>query len=552
MAGSQIGSILLKNQWISQKRLSQALAIQKKYLEENYQWKLLGEILVALGYLDSSHIVSALHEQSIYREATFFEAQQHRSNYSKFKRLSDIFGAIVGLIFTTIVFPWIALAIFLDDGSPILFSQYRVGIRGKQFKIWKFRTMVPDAERDKFKVIHTQDYKFFNNRQDPRVTRVGKFLRETYLDELPQFWNVLKGEMSLVGTRPPTLDEVKAYSSSDWYRLSIKPGMTGLWQVSSNKTSANFDEVLEKDLYYIKSWRRRNDIQIIIQTILRLVLRFQNLEKRVTSENQYLRKVQILNIKLDNLSKAEILMQLNQGIVLTPNVDHIMKLQRDPEFLNIYNSADYKICDSQILLLASKFLGTPIKEKVSGSDLFPAFCEYHKNNENIRIFLLGGDSESVEIARRKINQKIGREIIVGTYSPPFGFENNKNLSLEIVARIAQCNPSVLAVGVGAPKQEKWISQYKDNLLNVKIFLAIGATIQFEAGTLKRSPQWVSKAGLEWLYRLLMEPKRLWKRYFIDDIPFFGLLILQKLGLYQNSVAKRNKLRVKSRKSNSSD
>lgn len=248
--------------------------------------------------------------------------------------------------------------------------------------------------------------------------------------------------------------------------------------------------------------------------------------------------VKILNIEIDNTSVKAILTQLKKGVVLTPNVDHLMKLQHDPDFYQIYALADYKICDSQILLYASIFLGTPLQEKISGSDLLPAFCEFHKENSDVAIFLLGGMEGVPEKATTRINQKIGREIVTGAYSPPFGFESDEQESLEIVERIKQSGATVLAVGVGAPKQEKWIYSYKDQLPMVKIFMAVGAAINFEAGVIQRAPQWMSSLGIEWLYRLFSEPTRLWKRYFIDDLPFFYLLIKQRLNLYQDPIVSR--------------
>ena len=242
--------------------------------------------------------------------------------------------------------------------------------------------------------------------------------------------------------------------------------------------------------------------------------------------------VKILNISIDNISQAILLSQLTQngGIVFTPNVDHLMKLWQNPELLEIYNKADFHICDSRILQYAACFLGTPIDEKISGSDLFPAFYMHNRDNENIKIFLLGGVENVAEIAQKRINKKVGRDIIVGTYSPPFGFENDEFECQQILDTLLASDANVIAVGLGAPKQEKWIAKYHNQLSSqYKIFLAIGATINFEAGTLKRAPQWMSRIGIEWLYRLAREPKRLWKRYLLEGVPFFWLILLQRLG-----------------------
>jgi N-acetylglucosaminyldiphosphoundecaprenol N-acetyl-beta-D-mannosaminyltransferase len=243
--------------------------------------------------------------------------------------------------------------------------------------------------------------------------------------------------------------------------------------------------------------------------------------------------VRILNIQIDNLSTQELLEKLTSGVVYTPNVDHLVKLQKDSSFFKVYNAADYRVCDSKVLMYVSRFLGSPIREKISGSDLFPAFYEYHKDNPDVRIFLLGAKEGVAAAAQQRINEKVGREIVVAAHSPSFGFEKDEAECDHILDMIRESGATVLAVGVGAPKQELFIHKYKDQLPNIKIFLAIGATIDFEAGNVKRSPKWISEAGLEWLYRLISEPKRLWRRYLVEDPLFFWLVLLQKLNVYTN-------------------
>ncbi|HAX76692.1 MAG TPA: glycosyltransferase [Cyanobacteria bacterium UBA11372] len=254
-----------------------------------------------------------------------------------------------------------------------------------------------------------------------------------------------------------------------------------------------------------------------------------------------MKKVNILNASIDNISKQELLEKLNQqgGILITPNVDRLMKLQKDRVFYHIYQLCNYCVCDSQIIFFASKFLGYPLKEKISGSDFLSDFYYFNKTNQDPRIFLLGSDKGVAKKAQKKINQKVGREIVVGAYSPSFGFEKNEIECQKIVDMIEESGATVLAIGVGSPKQEKWIFKYKEKLKNIKIFLAIGATIDFEAGAKPRAPKWVSQLGFEWLYRLLSEPRRLWKRYLVDDIPFFWLLMQQKLNLYRDPFAVRS-------------
>lgn len=191
----------------------------------------------------------------------------HPSVKSTPKRLLDIVGSLIGLTITGIVFVPIAVAIKLDSKGPIFFGQVRCSSMGKRFKMWKFRSMCADAERRKHEVKNEASGAIFKNQNDHRITRVGKFLRKTSLDELPQFWNVLKGEMSLVGTRPPTPDEVDRYEIPEWQRLDIKPGMTGEWQVNGRSSILNFEDIVKLDLKYQENWSLMYDLQLILKTI---------------------------------------------------------------------------------------------------------------------------------------------------------------------------------------------------------------------------------------------------------------------------------------------
>lgn len=243
-------------------------------------------------------------------------------------------------------------------------------------------------------------------------------------------------------------------------------------------------------------------------------------------------KTKILNVEIDNITTNELLVQLKHGVLVTPNVDDMMKHQRDEEFHCCASKAEYCVCDSKILLLATKFIGQPLKEAIPGSSFFPQYCEFHKNDDT-RIFLLGAKEGVGEEAKRRINKKIGREIVVDTYSPPFGFERDEVECEHIVEMLSKSDANVVLVGLGNPKQTKWIYKYKDRLPNIDVFLALGATIDFEAGNIKRAPVIFQKLALEWLYRLYKEPRRMYKRYLIDDIPFFWLLLKQKFGRYKN-------------------
>lgn len=192
----------------------------------------------------------------------------HPSVRSWVKRLIDVIGSLIGLGITAILLIPIAIAIRVDSSGSILFSQIRCGWMGKRFKIIKFRSMCVDAEALKEQIPNQAQGAIFKNKNDPRVTNVGKFLRRTSLDELPQFLNVLRGEMSLVGTRPPTPDEVERYDVPAWQRLDVKPGMTGEWQVHGRSQIKNFEDVIKLDLRYQENWSLMYDLKLIFKTII--------------------------------------------------------------------------------------------------------------------------------------------------------------------------------------------------------------------------------------------------------------------------------------------
>ncbi|MBW4417824.1 MAG: sugar transferase [Myxacorys californica WJT36-NPBG1] len=191
----------------------------------------------------------------------------HASAHSVIKRTIDLFGSLIGLLITALLFVPIAIAIRLDSPGPILYSQERHGLLGKPFRIYKFRSMVEGADLLKSQIENEAEGLIFKNKQDPRITKVGRFLRRTSLDELPQFWNVMLGEMSLVGTRPPTSDEVSQYSDYHWQRLNVKPGLTGEWQANGRSTIKDFEDIVLLDLRYQSIWTPMYDLYLIFKTI---------------------------------------------------------------------------------------------------------------------------------------------------------------------------------------------------------------------------------------------------------------------------------------------
>lgn len=192
------------------------------------------------------------------------------------KRILDIFGSVFGLVITAIAMLFIVPIIKLESKGPVFFKQLRVGQNGRTFYMYKFRSMVNGAEKIKHKLEHKNEMScnlMFKMKNDPRLTKSGAFMRKWSIDEMPQFWNVLKGDMSLVGTRPPTLEEVTNYKVSQRRRISIRPGITGNWQVNGRSEITDFEEVVRLDLEYIDNWSIFTDIKILLKTVVVLVTR---------------------------------------------------------------------------------------------------------------------------------------------------------------------------------------------------------------------------------------------------------------------------------------
>lgn len=254
-------------------------------------------------------------------------------------------------------------------------------------------------------------------------------------------------------------------------------------------------------------------------------------------DNSKYERVQFLNARVDNITMDELIHDFKEGMLLTLHVDMIMKLQSDREFYNILSEFDIITCDSQILVFASKILGHPVKERVSGSDFFPRYYMHHKDDPSVTIFLCGAGPGIAEIAREKINKKVGREMVVGTYSPSFDFDQKPEEIEQMIQMINDSGASVLLVGLGGGRQEKFLVKYRDRFENVRSFIPLGGTIDYEAQTLPRPPAWITDLGFEWLYRLLREPKQRWHRYVVHEPPVLYYLTLQKLGLYKDPFAK---------------
>lgn len=247
--------------------------------------------------------------------------------------------------------------------------------------------------------------------------------------------------------------------------------------------------------------------------------------------------IRILNVDVLAITQQELLEQLKKGVLITPNLDHCVKLQKDKDFYDCYQQAEWVVCDSKILYLCSKLLrGGGFPEAIPGSSFFTAFYQYHKDDPNCRIFLLGAAEGVAKKAMERINESVGRQIVVGAHSPSYGFEKRPEECSELIRIVNESGANVVLVGVGAPKQEKWIMKHKSQMPGIDIWMALGATIDFEAGNIQRAPKIYQKLAMEWLYRLQKEPKRMYQRYFKEDLVFFWHFLKQLLGTYKNPFA----------------
>lgn len=240
-------------------------------------------------------------------------------------------------------------------------------------------------------------------------------------------------------------------------------------------------------------------------------------------------RIQLLNTEIDNISMEEALDRIDAMVqgrkpayVVTPNLDHIVTIERDAYFREVYAHADLILADGKPLLWIAKARKTPIREKISGSDLFPRLAELAANNGYTMFFLGAGEGIAAQAAEKLKKQYPGLRI-AGCYAPPIGFEQDRSAVHEIIQRVQTVNPDILVVGLGTPKQEKFLYRYYKQM-EVPVSLGLGASFDFIAGNRKRAPRWMSEHGLEWLYRTLQEPKRLAGRYIKDAVCILPILI----------------------------
>lgn len=245
-----------------------------------------------------------------------------------------------------------------------------------------------------------------------------------------------------------------------------------------------------------------------------------------------MQKQQLLNTYVNNLTMSETIDAVEELIksekksyVVAINVDVVIKIENDPYLKKIVDNADLVLVDGKPLVWISNFYGNPLKAKISGSDLVPLLCE-EASKKQYSIFIIGGKEGVAEQAKQNLEKRLPGIRIVGTYAPTYGFEKNDAELNKINTLLSEAKPDLLIACFGCPKQEKWIFE-NISKYDAKVSICAGATVDFLAGNIKRAPRWMSEHGLEWLYRFLQEPKRMFKRYFIDDMKIFRLILKYK-------------------------
>ena len=240
-------------------------------------------------------------------------------------------------------------------------------------------------------------------------------------------------------------------------------------------------------------------------------------------------RMRFMNTEIDNLTMGEVLVEVEKmiqdrrcGYVVTPNVDHIVQLETGKELQDVYKNASLILTDGKPLIWISKFYKTPIKEKISGSDIFSLLCKMAAEKGYTMYFLGAAEGVAAKAADNLMKRFPGLNV-VGTYSPPYGFEKDEDEMFKIDSQIKRANPDMLIVGLGCPKQEKFMF-YNCHRLGVPVSFGLGASLDFEAGNVKRAPKWMSDYGFEWLFRITQDPKRMAKRYLVDDLKIFKLAL----------------------------
>ena len=428
----------------------------------------------------------------------------------------------------------IAAAVKLSSPGPVLFRQQRRGRGGVPFTVYKFRTMSLGSERATALGVQ---------QSNPAVTRVGRVLRELKLDEVPQLWNVAKGDMALVGPRPIPIaleDELSRGIADFSRRQSVRPGLTNVAQVAlhdnrvGDQLLEDWEERFEAELHYLRHRSPVYDAVVISLTALfvtrRLVRRWVPAPQAAPA--QTVAATAILGVPISNLDYAGVIGQVAEWIATGERryvgvcpVHSLMEAHWHPEHHASLRAADLNTADGTPVAWTQRLLGHRTASRVYGPTLMLKTLA-RAEQEGWRVAFYGGHPDRLETLQVRLRERFPRLRIVAAISPPF-----RALSEAERARDAQqlraAKPDLIWVGLGSPKQEAWMRDHVGRIPGV--LLGVGAAFDFHAGAVRQAPAWLQRHGLEWAFRLAMEPRRLFKRYATSNPGYVWALGKQLLG-----------------------
>jgi exopolysaccharide biosynthesis polyprenyl glycosylphosphotransferase len=481
-----------------------------------------------------------------------------RPLYERAKRVADLALALALLALSAPLWPIVAALIRLDGPGPIFFGQQRVGRGGRLFRMWKFRTLQADA--DPYALSPRAS-------GDPRVTRFGRLLRLTGIDELPQLLNVLRGEMSLVGPRPEMPFIVSEYSAAERSRLAVTPGITGLWQISADR-SAPIHRNLQHDCYYARHRSLLLDAVILLETVfatlrvtggalwrpradrsgapaarrrraVRVIPLGRDTAERVRPEPIPLDalpwgatagqppKYPLFGIGVSATTYEEAVELVTAAarrrdplLVAHLSVHGLVHFSRSPELRQVLSGFDIVAPDGQPVRWAlERRWDLRLPDRVYGPELMDRLCA-RAARERLGIYLYGSTPPVLEALADRLAQRHRGLVISGCEAPPF-----RPLTPEedqaVTGRIRESGARLLFVGLGCPRQESFAYEHRESLPAVQ--LCVGAAFDFLAGVKPMAPPWMQQRGLEWLFRLGSEPRRLWRRYLFYNTAFLVAL-----------------------------
>lgn len=459
-----------------------------------------------------------------------------KPKYFFFKRVFDIvFSALIIVGVLTWMIPLVGLLILLDSKGrgPVFFIQRRVGKGGKIFKCIKFRTMVLNADANKVQA-QPNDY---------RITRIGSFLRKSNIDEFPQFLNVLTGDMSIVGPRPHMITDCNQFSKvvkGYKFRNMVKPGITGLSQVKGYRGPArDFATIFrrfEYDAFYVRNADFGLDMRIIRQTagqVMHVLLK-REVPVPVVIEPHKEIKLQLFTANYcitDYLRASETIVakareRVSYGVSALA-VHGLIESVKDKQFRKVVNKIDMVVPDGQPIRWAlNSFYNAGLQDRVTG----PILTKYvlaRASEENLGVYLYGSTPETLEKFSAFIQINYPGVKIAGIHPDRFR-EATPEEDLEDIRKINASGANIVLVGRGCPRQEKWVAAHLGKI--DAVMMAVGAAFDFHAGNISQAPAWMQRAGLEWLYRLIQEPGKLWKRYLTTNPHFIVLFLLCKFRL----------------------